>query len=70
MKHDQIPAMSQGMQYQLKVYLEGTQGKKPALPVAFEALEARARASMPAEAFDYIAGGAGAETTMANNLRV
>ena len=58
---------SGGMQYQLQIYFAGTQNIKPQLPVSFEELEQKARELMPPEAFAYIAGGAGAETTMANN---
>lgn len=40
---------------------------KPRLPVSFEALERKAKETMKPEAFDYIRGGAGAESTMSNN---
>lgn len=63
-----LSSLSGGMQYQLKIYFEGMQKKKPSLPVGFEQLEALAKEKMPAEAFDYIAGGAGGESTMHNNL--
>lgn len=63
-----IPAqLSGGMQYQLQIYFAGTQNVKPLLPVSFEELEQKAREVMNPEAFAYIAGGAGAETTMSNN---
>jgi len=58
---------SGGMQYQMQIYLAGTQNIKPQLPVSFEALEQKAREIMTPEAFGYIAGGAGAETTIYNN---
>lgn len=61
-------SLSQGMQYQLQIYFAGLQGIKPRLPVSFEALEQKAREVMKPEAFAYIAGGAGAETTMQNNI--
>lgn len=67
MPDSNTPQMSAGMQYQLKIYFEGAQQKKPQLPVAFEELEARAMKEMAPEAFAYIAGGAGGETTMHNN---
>ncbi|MEX6690839.1 lactate 2-monooxygenase [Danxiaibacter flavus] len=60
--------LSHGMQYQLQIYFAGMQQIKPQLPVAYEALEQKARGVMKPEAFAYIAGGAGAETTMQNNI--
>lgn len=61
------PQMSSGMQYQMKIYFEGTQGKKPSIPVSYEELEAKAKAELKPEAYAYIAGGAGGEMTMYNN---
>lgn len=58
-----------GMQYQVQIYLEGMQNIKPGLPVSFEELEKKASEVMKPEAFAYIAGGAGAETTAYNNLQ-
>ena len=58
-----------GMQYQLQIYLEGMQNIKPGQPVSFEELEKKASEVMKPEAFAYIAGGAGAETTAYNNLQ-
>src|ERR1700750_2167731 len=63
-----ITQLSGGMQYQLQIYFAGTQNIKPQLPVSFEALEQKAKEVMKPEAFDYISGGAGAETTMRNNI--
>lgn len=57
-----------GMQYQLKIYFAGTQNIKPQFPVSFEALETAAREAMEPEAFAYIGGGAGGESTMHNNI--
>jgi lactate 2-monooxygenase len=59
--------LSGGMKYQLEIYFAGTQNVKPLLPVSFEELEQKAREAMTPEAFGYIAGGAGAETTIRNN---
>src|ERR1700712_4346944 len=59
--------LSGGMQYQLQIYFAGMQNIKPQLPVSFEDLEQKAREVMEPEAFAYIAGGAGAETTISNN---
>jgi isopentenyl diphosphate isomerase/L-lactate dehydrogenase-like FMN-dependent dehydrogenase len=63
-----ITEFSPGMQYQMQIYFAGTQNIKPQLPVSFEALEQKAKEIMKPEAFGYISGGAGAETTMHNNL--
>jgi lactate 2-monooxygenase len=61
------PSNNYGMERQLQIYMAGLQGQKPALPVAYEALEAEARAKLSPEAFAYVAGAAGAEdTTRAN----
>lgn len=48
--------LSGAMQYQLQIYLAGTQNIKPQLPVSFEALEQKAREVMSPEAFGYVAG--------------
>ncbi|MEP7230591.1 MAG: lactate 2-monooxygenase [Ginsengibacter sp.] len=61
--------LSGGMQHQMQIYIAGTQNIKPTLPVSFEELEKRASEVMTAEAFAYIAGGAGAETTIENNKK-
>jgi len=63
-----VTKLSGGMQYQLQIYLAGTQNIKPQLPVSYEVLEQKAREVMTPEAFAYIAGSAGAETTMHNNI--
>src|SRR4051812_39493798 len=63
-----ITKLSGSMQYQLQIYAAGTQNIKPQLPVSYEALEQKAGEIMKPEAFDYIAGGAGGEKTMQNNL--
>jgi L-lactate dehydrogenase (FMN-dependent) and related alpha-hydroxy acid dehydrogenases len=42
-------------------------GQRPKVPTDFDALEAAAEKAMSAEAFSYIAGGAGRESTMAAN---
>ncbi|MHB8532807.1 MAG: alpha-hydroxy-acid oxidizing protein [Solirubrobacteraceae bacterium] len=44
-------------------------GTRPELPVSATELEAHARKQLSEEAFGYVAGGAGAERTMAANLR-
>ena len=59
--------LSGAMQYQFQIYFAGTQNIKPQLPVSFEELEQKASEVMTPEAFGYIAGSAGAETTAYNN---
>lgn len=61
--------LSGGMQHQMGIYLQGAQNIKPRLPVSFKELEKKASEIMKPEAFAYIAGGAGAEATMYNNLK-
>lgn len=68
MHTDPKSTLTGGMQYQLQIYLAGAQNVKPKLPVSFAELEKKAAEVMRPEAFDYIAGGAGAETTHANNI--
>jgi lactate 2-monooxygenase len=55
--------------FQFEIYLQGLSGQTPALPVQAAELEAQARKQMSADAFGYVAGGAGAELTMSANLR-
>lgn len=52
---------------QSEVYRAGVGGAKPAVPVDHDALERAARKAVSAEAFAYLAGGAGGEATMASN---
>jgi lactate 2-monooxygenase len=52
---------------QSDIYRAGISGTKPAVPIDTAALENAARRALSAEAFAYIAGGAGAERTMAAN---
>ncbi|WP_455382427.1 alpha-hydroxy-acid oxidizing protein [Salinispira pacifica] len=52
---------------QAEIYLGPVQGRAARVPVAFEALERAARRRMSSRAFDYLAGGAGAEETAARN---
>ncbi|MFE6967679.1 alpha-hydroxy-acid oxidizing protein [Agromyces sp. NPDC057679] len=56
-----------GRATQSEVYRAGLSGIRPAVPVDAEALERAARKAVSAEAFAYLAGGAGAESTMAAN---
>ena len=65
----QDPAAARGIsrRTQSEIYRAGISGTKPRVPVDAEALEAAARKALSAEAFAYIAGGAGAERTVAAN---
>lgn len=58
-----------GPERQREIYTDGAGGKKPSLPMTPEGLEQTAAAVMSKEAFDYVAGGAGTEPTMAANLK-
>ena len=54
-------------QVQSDIYRAGISGTKPVVPVDPNRLEAAARKTLSAEAFAYIAGGAGSEHTVAAN---
>lgn len=66
-KQEQPSAPSPGIQRQLDVYRKGLLGIRPRFPVSLEDLERKARAILSREAYDYVAGGAGAEITMRAN---
>ena len=57
-----------GQQRQMEIYQHGLLGKTPATPVSVEALEQQAQKKLKAEAFDYLAGGAGSEEAQRANL--
>src|SRR3954452_25217157 len=59
--------MAFGVQRQTAIYLQGVAGRRPRVPVDAQALEDRARQAMSKEAFAYIAGGAGGESTVRAN---
>jgi isopentenyl diphosphate isomerase/L-lactate dehydrogenase-like FMN-dependent dehydrogenase len=59
---------SPGVQRQMDIYQTGLQGWRPAQPLAVEELAQRAKEVLTPEAYDYVAGGAGAEDTMRANL--
>jgi len=61
----QAPAFAD---FQNEIYARGLADETPKLPLGFSGLEERARELLSAEAFDYVAGGAGAERTMRANL--
>ena len=56
-----------GRERQRDVYMGGVRGRKPAVPVAAQQLEERARKAMSRQGFAYVAGGAGLESTMDAN---
>lgn len=53
--------------YQAQVYLRGFAGQRPRVPLEAKAMEAMAQKCMSPEAYAYIAGGAGLESTVASN---
>src|SRR2546423_11947067 len=48
--------------------MAGLSGAKPPFPIAIPELEAKAREVLKPEAYDYVAGGAGSEDTIRENL--
>ncbi len=56
-----------GQQRQTEIYLAGVRGRRAAVPFAAAKLERLARQRMSPQAFAYVAGGAGAESTIAAN---
>ncbi|WP_182346426.1 alpha-hydroxy-acid oxidizing protein [Tomitella gaofuii] len=64
------PASSEpgpGRARQNRIYRDGVLGRRPAIPTDFAALEKAARRRMSRRAWAYVAGGAGAGTTMDAN---
>lgn len=59
-----------GPERQARIYTQGIAGVKPSLPIDYTELVAAAQKKMSREAFAYVAGGAGMETTIAANRRV
>lgn len=58
-----------GPERQARIYTQGIAGVRPSIPVDYTGLMAAAQKKMSREAFAYVAGGAGMETTMAANRR-
>ncbi len=54
-------------EWQKEIYLNGFAGRKGRVRVNLAKLEEQARSVLSTEAFDYIAGGAGIETTVSSN---
>ncbi len=52
---------------QTNIYLSGLGGRKPVVPVGSDQLERAAKRKMSREAFAYVAGGAGGESTVREN---
>ncbi len=59
--------MSSTLDRQRNIYLDGFAGKKSQIPIDWNKLEAKAQTMMSNEAFAYIAGGAGLESTVNSN---
>ena len=55
--------------FQYEIFVGGSNDQIPKLPISVRDLEERAREVLSAEAFGYVAGGAGAERTMRANLQ-
>jgi L-lactate dehydrogenase (cytochrome) len=55
--------------FQNEIYLRGLGGETPALALSGAELQEQARERLSAEAYGYVAGGAGAESTMRANLQ-
>ncbi|MFT5998475.1 MAG: lactate 2-monooxygenase [Neolewinella sp.] len=64
-----VQSQSFGLKHQFGVYAMGAAKRYPLLPTNYADMVAAAREKMSPAAFGYIAGGAGGETTMANNRR-
>lgn len=62
---DQSPFGAQNRQKQ--VYISGLSGTQPLVPFDYEKLKTVAKENMTPEAFAYIAGGAGTDSTIENN---
>jgi len=59
--------MRYGVPSQKQIFLKGMAGEKPLVPVHYKKLEELAESKLSAEAYAYIAGGAGAGDTMRAN---
>jgi lactate 2-monooxygenase len=65
---DFTPSRPYGVERQFQIYLERRQGKRPALPVAFESLEQQAKAHLSPETWGFLADSAGSQDTLRANL--
>jgi L-lactate dehydrogenase (cytochrome) len=64
---DEHPQQFANAQYE--IYLQGLAGKVPDLPITYRQLKRRAKRELSSGAYGYVAGGAGAESTMRANRR-
>jgi len=62
-----MPPSQAALSRQSEVYVNGMAGQKPLIPVGARELEQAARRKMSAEAYAYVAGGAGSESTVRAN---
>ncbi|MEO8472573.1 MAG: lactate 2-monooxygenase [Chryseolinea sp.] len=53
--------------WQKKIYLNGFAGKRPVVPTDFESLEHSARVRLSQQAYAYVSGGAGEQSTLRSN---
>ena len=67
-KRESSPKQAPGTQRQLDIYQRGALGRKPPIPVGLEALEQLAKKKLRRKAYDYVAGGAGGESTVKANV--
>ncbi|MHB8754089.1 MAG: lactate 2-monooxygenase [Candidatus Acidiferrales bacterium] len=62
------PPRNFGLERELEIYQLGLTGKKRSVPVTLSLLEQKAKEILEPRAYDYVAGGAGGESTMRANL--
>ena len=65
---DFTPSRPYGVERQFQIYMDRRQGKRPTLPVAFEALEQQAKAKLSPETWGFLADGAGSQDTVQGRL--
>lgn len=58
---------SYSQERQKQIFTDGFCGKQPVVPADFDLLKSKARKKMTAEAFAYVSGGAGDESTISSN---
>src|SRR5579859_298232 len=62
------PSRNFGLERELEIYQHPVTGKKLSVPISLSLLEQKAKEALEPRAYDYVAGGAGGETTMRANL--
>jgi lactate 2-monooxygenase len=65
---DPLAGLPDYASFQYGIYAGGLMEQKPELPISAAALQERAREKLSAEAYGYVAGGAGSERTMQANV--